>query len=50
MILDITAFEERPGIAVVLPTEFNFLSFFGFAPIRKVATYAHALLPVSLVW
>lgn len=47
MILDITAFEERPGIAVVLPTEFNFLSFFGFAPL---ATYAHALLPVSLVW
>ena len=40
MILNITAFKERPGIAIVLPTKFNFLSFFGFALIQKVATYA----------
>ena len=40
MILNITAFKERPGIAVVLPTKFNFLSFFGFTLIQKVATYA----------
>ena len=40
MILNITAFEERPGIAVILPMKFNFLSFFGFTLIQRVATYA----------